>query len=102
MTDDEIKYFAAINFSEYFGSWSEKLYWKLSEKQNLRKVAESLHIFLTIPDEVEKYVKIMQSSSSDKYVDMYICTNIEVFLIPNYNWSTLKQIKKIAKWAEKG
>ena len=56
LTDDEVKDFAVKNFSEYFRSSSEKLHWKLSEKQNLRKVAESLLIFLTIPDEVEKYV----------------------------------------------
>ena len=78
LTDDKVKDFAAINFSEYFRSSSEKLYWKLSKKQNRRKVAESLHIFLAIPDEVEKYVTIMQLNSSDKYVHRYICTNIEV------------------------
>ena len=44
------------------------MYSKLSEEQNLRKVAESLYIFSTTPDEVEKYAKIMQWNSSDKYV----------------------------------
>ena len=78
LTDDKVKDFAATNFSEYFRSSSEKLYWKLSKKQNLRKVAESLHIFLTIPDEIEKYVKIMQLNYFDKHVHRYICTNIEV------------------------
>ena len=33
--------------------------------KNFRKVVESLYIFLTIPDEVEKYVQMMKSSSSD-------------------------------------
>ena len=28
-------------------------------------------LFLTTPDEVEKYAKIMQSNSSDKYVHCY-------------------------------
>ena len=61
---------------------------KLSEEENLRKVAESLYIFLKTPDEVEKYVETMQSNSSDKYVHRY---NIEILnlLIQNYNWLTL-------------
>ena len=46
----------------------EKLYSKLCEEENIRKVAESLYIFLTTPDEVEKYVEMMQSSSSDNCV----------------------------------
>ena len=57
LTDDEIKDFVVINFSEYFKSTKEKLYPKLSEEQNLRKVARSLYIFLTTPDEVEKHVQ---------------------------------------------
>ena len=46
LTDDEVKYFVAIQFSEYFKSTKEKLYSKLNEEQNLRKVAESLYISL--------------------------------------------------------
>ena len=49
LTDEKVKYFLAINFSEYFRS--------IREEQDLRKVAKSLYIFLTIPDEVEKYLK---------------------------------------------
>ena len=60
-----MKDFVAITFSEYFKSAKEKLYSKLNEKKNLRKVAKSLYIFLTAPDEVEKYAKKMQSSSSN-------------------------------------
>ena len=59
-TDDEVKDFAAINFSKYFKYSREKLYSKLSEDQNLRKLAKSLYIFLTTPDEVEKYAKMTQ------------------------------------------
>ena len=55
LTNEEVKDFVAINFSEYFKSTREKLYSKLSEKQKLRKVAESLYKFLTIPDKEEKY-----------------------------------------------
>ena len=57
MSDEEVKDFATINFSEYFKS--------IREEQNLEKVAKSLYIFLTIPDEAEKHV---QSNSSDNYV----------------------------------
>ena len=65
LTDEEIKDFVAINFSEYFKSTREKLYSKLNEGQNLRKVAKRLYIFLKKPDEVEKCLEIMQSNSSD-------------------------------------
>ena len=45
LTDDEKKDFLVINFEEYFKSLRERFYSKLSEEQNLRKVAESLYIF---------------------------------------------------------
>ena len=41
-TDEEVKDFVAINFSEYFKS--------TREEQNLRKVTKSLYTFLTITD----------------------------------------------------
>ena len=65
LTDDEVKDFVALNFGEYFNSTRDKLYSKLIEEQNLRKVAKSLYIFLTTPNEVQIYVEIMQSNSSD-------------------------------------
>ena len=64
LTDEEVEDFVAINFSEYFKS--------IREEQNLRKVVKSLCIFLTTPDEVEKYV---QSNSSDNCVHHY---NVEI------------------------
>ena len=48
LTDEEVKDFAAMNFSENFQS--------IREEQNLRKIAKSLYIFLTIPDEVERFI----------------------------------------------
>ena len=45
LTDEEVKGFVAINFSEYFKS--------IRQGQNPRKVAKSLYNFLTTPDEVE-------------------------------------------------
>ena len=54
-----------FNFDEYLKSSREKLYSKLIKKQTLRNIAESLYMFLTSPDEVEKHVEMMQSSYSD-------------------------------------
>ena len=49
MTDEEVKDFIAINFREYFKT--------IREEKNLRKVSKLLYVFLTTPDEVEKYMK---------------------------------------------
>ena len=49
LSDEEVEDFVAINFSKCFKS--------IREEQNLRKVAKSLYIFLTTPDEVEKYLQ---------------------------------------------
>ena len=62
-----MKEFVAINFSEYFKS--------TRGEQNLRKVPKLLYIFLTTPDEVEKYV---QSNSSDNCIHRY---NVEILNI---------------------
>ena len=78
MTDEEVNDFVAINVSEYFKYTREKLYSKLSEEQNL-KVAKSLHIFLTTPDEIKKDVEIMQSNSSDNFVQCYIIEILNLF-----------------------
>ena len=78
LTNDEVKDFVAINFSEYVKSTIEKLYSKLSKEQNLRKVVQSFYIFLTTPNEVEKNAKMMQSNSSDNCVHHY---NIEILYL---------------------
>ena len=57
LTDEEVKDFVAINFSEHLKS--------IREEQIFRKVARSLYIILTTTDQVEKYV---QSNSSDNCV----------------------------------
>ena len=64
LTDEEVRDFLAINFSEYSKS--------ISEEQNLRTVTKSLYIFLTTPDEVEKY---MQSNFSGNFIHYY---NVEI------------------------
>ena len=71
MTDDEVEDFVVIDFSGYFKSARENLYSRLSEEQNLRKVAELLNIFLTTPNEEEKYVEMIQSNSSHNCVHCY-------------------------------
>ena len=65
LTDAKFEDFIPIHFSEYFKS--------TREEQNLRKVAKSYYFFLTIPDEIEKY---MQPISSDNYILNY---NVEIF-----------------------
>ena len=63
-----MKDFVGINFSEYFTS--------IKEKQNLRKVATLLYIFLASPDEAEKYV---QSNSSDNCIHCYNVKILNIF-----------------------
>ena len=69
-TYEEVNNFVAINFSEYFEF--------MREEQNFRKIDKSLYLFLTIPDEVEKYVEIIQSNSSHNCVHRY---NVEILNI---------------------
>ena len=71
MTDEEVKNFVARNFNDYFKS--------LREEQNLRKVAKSLYIFLTTPDEAEKYDEIIQSNSTDNCIHPYDAAILNIF-----------------------
>ena len=64
LTDEEVKDFVVINFSEYLKA--------VREEENLREVAKLLYIFLTTPDEVQKYV---QSNSFDNCIYHY---NVEI------------------------
>ena len=66
--DEEVKDFVLMNFGEYFKSVREKLYWKLSEEKHLRKVAELFYSFLTTPDEVGKYAKLIEKTSEAKII----------------------------------
>ena len=75
-TGDEVKDFVVIDFGEYLKYTKEKNYSKLNKEQSLRKVFQTLYISPKIPDEVEKYVYMMQSNSSDNCVHQY---NIEIF-----------------------
>ena len=84
-----------MNFGEYFKSMREKLYSKLREEQNLRKVAELIDIFLTTPDEVEKYVEMMKSNFSDNCICHYNIKILNLQLINTNSIVILKQ--KIAK-----
>ena len=68
LTDEEVKDFVAITFSEYFKS--------IRVEKNLRKVAKSLYIFLTTPDDVKESE---QSNSSDNYVFSYDVEILNLF-----------------------
>ena len=57
--------FCSHKFDESFKFLRKKLYSKLSEEQNLRRLDESFYIFLATPDKVGNYVEMMQSGSSD-------------------------------------
>ena len=69
LTDEEVKYFVIINIGKCFESMREKLCSKLGEEKNLREVAESFYTFLTTPDEVEKYVELIE-----KMPDARVCS----------------------------
>ena len=63
LTNDEVKDFVVLNL--------ENLHSKLAEEQILRKVTESLYIFLRTFDQAEKYVEMAQSSSYDTSICHY-------------------------------
>ena len=73
LTDEELKDFIAINFSEYCKSIRKEL--------NLRKAAKSLYIFLTTSDEVENLC------NQFLLIIVYIAIMLRflIFLIQNYN-----------------
>ena len=61
LTDEEVKDFAVINFSE-----------SIKEERNLRKVDKSFYLFLVTPDEV-------QSNFSDNYIRQYDVKILNLF-----------------------
>ena len=74
----------------------------MREEQSFREVAKSLYIFLTTPDEIEKY---MESNSSDNCAHHY---NVEILNLcdPELQLINTKpviklKIKRIVKWVEK-
>ena len=97
LTDDEVKDFVAINFSEYFKPTSEKLYSKLSEEQNLRIISESRYVFLLTPNEVEKYVEMMQSNFFYSCVYYYTAEILHLFDPELQLINTKPMIKKTLK-----
>ena len=97
LTDDEVKDFAAINFGEYFKPISEKLYSKLSGEQNLRIISESRYVFLLTPNEVEKYVEMMQSNSFYNCVYYYTAEILYLFDPELQLINTKPMIKKTLK-----
>ena len=59
LTEEEVKDLVLINFGKYFTPTRNILYSKRSEK-NLIKVDESFYSFLPTPNEVEKYVELIE------------------------------------------
>ena len=49
VTNEQVKDFVGINFSEFFKS--------ITQEENIIKVAKSCCIFLRTPDELKKYVQ---------------------------------------------
>ena len=68
LTDETVKDFVAIYFSQRLKT--------IRKEQNLRKFRKSLYLFLTTPDEVEKY---MWSNSSDKCIHHYNVQILNLF-----------------------
>ena len=63
---EDVKDFVVITFGECFKYTKEKLYSKLDEEKNLRKVEESFLYFLATHDEVKKYVELIEKMSEAK------------------------------------
>lgn len=71
LIDKEVKNFAFINYSDCFNSVRGKLYYKLSEEKNIRRVAESFYTFLTTLDEVEKHFELIKKMFARKNCDAF-------------------------------
>ena len=90
-TDEELKDFAVINFSEHFNP--------IRAEQNPRKTAKLLYIVLTTPDEVEKYV---QSNSSDNCMHLHNFEILKIFDLDLQMISTKPMIKNELKELSSG
>ena len=90
LTDEEVKDFVAINFSECFKFRKEKLYSKISKKQNLIKVTKSLDISLKTPDRV-------RSISSDNCIRGGVVEILNIFDPELQLKNAESAIKSIAK-----
>ena len=90
LTDEKVKDFVVINFSEYFKS--------IREEQNLRKVVKLLYIFLITSGEVEKYMEWNYSDNCVHHcnVEMLSLFDPELQLI-----STKTMNNRIVRWVEK-
>ena len=100
LADDKMKDFVVKNFGNYFKSTKEKVFSKLREEQNLRRVAESPYIFLTTPNEVEQYAKILIDTDDNcihyNNIEILYLFDPELKLISTKAYDK-KQIKRIAK-----
>ena len=75
LTDKEEKLFAFTNYSDCFNSVRGKLYYKISEEKNIRRVAELFYTFLTTLDEVEKHFELIKKMFASKNYDAFNFSN---------------------------
>ena len=73
------------------------MYFKLKD-QNLRIVAESLYIFLTTPNEVQRYIKIIELNSFDECVHRYNIDILNLFDPELQLINTESSIKKLRQY----
>ena len=86
LTDEEVKDFVVMHFSEYFKS--------IREKQNLRKIAQSFYICTTTFGQLEKYE---QPNSSDNCIHHYKVEWIVLDTIIKHSIKTLSLTIKRTK-----
>ena len=92
MADEKVKDFIVINFCECFKSTREALYSELGKEKNLRKGAESFYNSLKTPDEVEKYVELVEKTPEAKlWYSQVLLTAVSAFIILRF-WFFLIQI----------
>ena len=98
LTDDEVKDFLVINFGEYFKSTNRELYSKLNKKKNIKKVTESLYIFLTVPNAVEKHSDIDDSLKS-MHQSIMTKKNLlgKIFFLSGFSSQTLTIYRTVGK-----
>ena len=61
MTDEEVKDFVMINFGEYWKSAREAFILNQAKEKIFKKLLNSF-MFLTTPDEVKRYVELIEKS----------------------------------------
>ena len=68
LTDEEVKDFVLINFGKFFKCTREKLHFEPSEKKNknFTEVADLFYISLTMSEEVERNIELIEKCQKQK------------------------------------